>query len=73
MDFKIFAAGTDQSIWRPNCSHGAGNGQWHHRGQCHMTDNELQQAELRVVKTTSADEIVSRSSQISSAEMYFPD
>jgi hypothetical protein len=54
MDFKVLAAGTDQAVWRPHCSHGAGSGQWHHPGQCQMTDAELRQ-ELRAAGPASAE------------------
>ena len=69
MDFKVFAAGTDQTIWRPNCSHGAGSGQWHKRDECHLTDDELRQAELRAAGAMSEDRVVPQTPRIVPAEL----
>ena len=44
MTFKVFPDDSDQILLRSDCRYGAGRGEWHHPGQCRLTELEMLQA-----------------------------
>lgn len=54
LNLKVMPNDPDHSLWRPNCCHGAGKGEWHHPDQCAMTTKQMRDDELKAVEPAKA-------------------